>query len=136
MPDVFTPEKRSQVMARIRGKGNKDTELALAKLLRFNRISGWRRHLPLPGKPDFVFRKCKVAVFVDGCFWHCCPKCSNKPANNREFWAKKLQQNVDRDRRANEALAAKGWTVLRIWEHEFRDSENVVRRVRDALGIR
>jgi len=73
MPDVFTKRKRSEVMARIRGRGNKDTEIALAKLLRANGISGWRRNQALIGKPDFIFRRERVAVFVDGCFWHGCP---------------------------------------------------------------
>src|SRR5688500_1907499 len=83
MPDVFTPAKRSHVMSRIRGRGNKDTELALAALLRRNGIAGWRRHQPVFGKPDFVFPKLRLAIFVDGCFWHCCPGHSNLPVNNR-----------------------------------------------------
>src|SRR5688572_5391528 len=116
-------------MSRIRGKGNRDTELALLRIFRANRITGWRRHLPLPGKPDFAFRKQKLAVFVDGCFWHCCPRCSNMPANNREFWAKKLAGNVNRDRRVGELLVLKGWRVLRIWEHEFRTPESVVKKI-------
>ena len=78
MPDVFTKAKRSEVMSRIRGRGNKDTELALAKLLRRHRITGWRRNQPVFGKPDFVFPKLKLAVFVDGCFWHGCPKHASK----------------------------------------------------------
>ena len=65
--DVFSKKKRSDVMSRIRGKGNKDTEVALAKLLRANGIKGWRRHYHLEGKPDFAFPKNKLAVFVDGC---------------------------------------------------------------------
>jgi DNA mismatch endonuclease (patch repair protein) len=120
MPDVFTPQKRSQVMARIRGKGNKETELALAILLRRNRVVGWRRHVPITGRPDFVFRKQKVAVFVDGCFWHCCPKHSNMPANNRLFWERKLGANKRRDRHVTATLKAAGWTVIRIWEHDIR----------------
>ena len=71
-------------MSRIRGRGNKDTEIALAKLLRANDISGWRRNQALIGKPDFIFRRERVAVFVDGCFWHGCPIHSN-PAK----WLKK-----------------------------------------------
>ena len=121
-------------MSRIRGKGNRDTELALAKLFRAQKIHGWRRHLPLPGKPDFAFRKSKVAVFVDGCFWHCCPKCSNKPVNNREFWAVKLASNVARDKRVTQELSKKGWRVLRIWEHELRDSALVLKRVTGMLS--
>src|SRR5471032_2226977 len=92
MPDVFTKAKRSAVMSRIRGRGNKDTETALAQLLRQNGITGWRRHLPLPGRPDFAFRLQRVTVFVDGCFWHGCPKHSNMPRNNHLFWKKKLRQ--------------------------------------------
>ncbi len=68
MADVFTKAKRSEVMSRIRGRGNKATELALAKLLRRHRITGWRRNQAVFGKPDFIFPKLKLAVFVDGCF--------------------------------------------------------------------
>ena len=96
MPDVFTKRKRSEVMSRIRGRGNKATEVALAKLLRKHRITGWRRNQSVLGKPDFVFRRQQVAVFVDGCFWHACPKHSNMPANNRAFWKKKLTANKAR----------------------------------------
>jgi len=91
VPDVFTKAKRSQVMSRIRGRGNKETELALAKLLRAARISGWRRHSSIIGRPDFTFHKERVVIFVDGCFWHCCPKHSNLPAQNRAFWRKNSQ---------------------------------------------
>jgi len=73
--DTLTPTARSSVMSRVRGRGNKVTELKLLALLRQNKITGWRRHLRLPGKPDFAFPKKKVSVFVDGCFWHGCPKC-------------------------------------------------------------
>lgn len=120
-------------MSRIRGKGNRDTELALVKVLRANGLTGWRRHLPLPGKPDFTFRKQKVVVFVDGCFWHCCPRCSNKPVNNAEFWEKKLAGNIKRDRRVRRLLAQRGWKVVRIWEHEFRKPEGILRRLAPVL---
>jgi DNA mismatch endonuclease Vsr len=94
MPDVFTKRKRSEVMSRIRGKGNKDTELALAKLFRASHISGWRRNQRLIGKPDFVFPKQRVAVFVDGCFWHGCPKHSS-PAR----WLRKSSMAAEGDSR-------------------------------------
>ena len=97
MPDVFTKTKRSEVMSRIRGRGNKDTELALAELMRRARITGWRRNQSMFGKPDFVFPKFKLAVFVDGCFWHGCPKHETKPKNNRAFWFRKLSSNKARD---------------------------------------
>ena len=134
MSDVFTPKKRSEVMARIRGRGNKETELALAKLFRAGGIRGWRRHIAIMGRPDFVFRVQRVAIFVDGCFWHCCPKHSNRPSNNREFWERKLDGNRRRDRIVNATLRASGWRVIRIWEHDMRVRPHVcVARVARAL---
>lgn len=118
--DVFSKQKRSEVMSRIRGKGNKDTEVALAKLFRAYHITGWRRHYAIEGKPDFAFPKHKLAVFVDGCFWHGCPKHATQPKGNASFWATKLAANKERDRKVNRALRAKGWKVLRIWEHDLR----------------
>ena len=167
MPDVFTKAKRSEVMSRIRGRGNKDTELALAKLLRTYKISGWRRHvklratvesrwlrverkrtsprpsprrgegaarasvsspvtrhLSLTVRPDFIFLKSRTAVFVDGCFWHGCPKHATKPKNNRAFWHRKLSANKTRDRLVTRALRRANWRVLRIWEHTLRWATN------------
>ncbi len=120
--DVFTKAKRSEVMSRIRGKGNKDTELALAKLFRANGITGWRRHYPVVGRPDFAFPKHKLAVFVDGCFWHGCPRHGVKPKGNSAFWEAKLEANKARDRKVNRLLRSLGWKVVRIWEHELRHS--------------
>lgn len=134
MPDVFTKAKRSEVMSRIRGRGNKDTELAVAKLLRAGGITGWCRHQPVFGKPDFIFRGRRVAVFVDGCFWHRCPKHSNMPANNRAFWLKKLTGNQTRDRLVTRTLRKDGWRVVRIWEHEMRKPARVLARIRQALA--
>jgi DNA mismatch endonuclease, patch repair protein len=120
MTDIFTKAKRSEVMSRIRGRGNKATELALMKLFRRDRITGWRRHQPIFGKPDFVFREARLAVFVDGCFWHGCPKHCKTPAGNRAFWKKKLAANKARDRRVNRVLRGDGWRVVRIWEHDLK----------------
>ena len=132
MPDVFTKRKRSEVMSRIRGRGNKDTELALASIFRRNRISGWRRNQSVFGKPDFVFPKLKLAVFVDGCFWHSCPKHRTKPANNAAFWRKKLAANKARDRRVTRTLRRMGWRVVRIWEHELarKNETRLLKRIR------
>ncbi len=135
MPDVFTKAKRSDVMSRIRGRGNKDTELALMKLLRRHHVTGWRRHQPLFGKPDFVFRQARLALFVDGCFWHGCPQHCNLPANNRAFWRKKLATNKARDRRVNRVLRAKGWRVVRIWEHDLAKRGGVcIKRIQAATN--
>jgi DNA mismatch endonuclease, patch repair protein len=134
MVDVFSKKKRSQVMSQIRGHGNKDTELALVTLLRQEHITGWRRHQALLGKPDFTFRRERLVIFVDGCFWHCCPKHFNLPENNREFWQKKLGANRQRDKLVTLVLRKSGWRVLRIWEHEFKYPDRVIRRVRTALA--
>jgi len=135
MSDVFTKAKRSEVMSRIRSSGNKETELAMIKLFRRNRIAGWRRNYALFGKPDFTFPKQKVVVFVDGCFWHDCPKHSNMPRNNRAFWKKKLDSNKARDRRVNRVLRQEGWRVIRIWEHELaRQSVRCVNRIMKTTG--
>lgn len=134
MSDVFTKAKRSQVMAAIRSKGNKDTELKLRSLFRRNSIKGWRRHRTLPGKPDFTFSAERIAVFVDGCFWHGCRWHCRKPKSNRAFWNKKISANKSRDRLVNRLLRAKGWSVLRIWEHCLRDEEQVIERVRNVIN--
>ena len=136
MTDVFTKKKRSEVMSRIRGHGNKDTELALIKIFRELHITGWRRHQLVFGKPDFVFRKDRLCVFVDGCFWHGCPKCYRAPGSNKPFWKKKFQTNLARDNRVNRELRKAGWTVLRIWEHELpqKNRARLTRRIVRALA--
>jgi DNA mismatch endonuclease (patch repair protein) len=133
MPDVFTPEKRSEVMSRIRSHGNKDTELALAALMRAAGITGWRRRQKLPGRPDFVFRRERVCVFVDGCFWHGCPAHYRRPKSNRAFWDAKIARNRARDRKVSRELRAAGWSVLRVWEHSLKNPGPVLARLRRAL---
>ena len=133
MSDVFSKEKRSQVMSRIRGKGNKETELALIDIFREYYITGWRRNQPVFGKPDFVFREKRIAVFVDGCFWHGCPEHSTMPENNREFWRKKLGANKERDVVVNRELQERGWVVVRIWEHELGDRAAVALKIQRIM---
>ena len=133
MPDVFTKAKRSEVMSLIRSGGNKATELRLIAIFKEHGITGWRRKQKLPGKPDFVFRAPRVCVFVDGCFWHACPKHGTLPKTRRAFWLKKLGTNKARDRRVGRELRRDGWRVLRIWEHELRFPDRVARRVQRML---
>jgi DNA mismatch endonuclease (patch repair protein) len=152
MADVFSKYKRSEVMSHIRSRGNKDTEVALARLLRRHKISGWRRQVELriknvelrmmPGgsthkirsskfatrnskirhfkvRPDFIFRRSRLAMFVDGCFWHGCPEHGTQPKGNRTFWKNKFATNKSRDQLVNRALRSAHWRVLRIWECEL-----------------
>ena len=136
MADVFTKAKRSEVMSRIRGRGNKDTELALAKIFRARRITGWRRNQKVFGKPDFIIPKIKLAIFVDGCFWHGCPKHATKPAGNAAFWRRKFSRNKRRDALVTRTLRRAGWRVLRIWEHELlkKKQGRLVRRLSAAIS--
>jgi DNA mismatch endonuclease (patch repair protein) len=139
MPDVFDAAKRSAVMARIRGSGNKATELRMIALFRAHGITGWRRKQKLIGKPDFVFRSQKVAVFVDGCFWHRHGGCkfAYVPKSQVEFWLRKFEKNVARDRLVGRALRKAGWEVVRIWECELtgRHSNRAISQTKRALSL-
>ena len=129
MADVFTAQKRSEVMSRIRGKGNRSTEIKFIEALRRGGLKGWRRNSSLPGRPDFVFSARRVAIFLDGCFWHACPKHYRPPTTNVAFWKEKIARNKWRDRKAGAEVRSAGWTVLRIWEHDLRNAKLAARSV-------
>ncbi len=134
MADVFDKAKRSEVMSHIRGKGNRNTELALLSLFKDHGITGWRRNQAVLGKPDFVFRAARASIFVDGCFWHGCPKHCQHPGTNRPFWRKKLEANKKRDRHVSRALRRDGWTVMRIWECQLaRNPGRCVAKIKKAV---
>jgi DNA mismatch endonuclease (patch repair protein) len=121
-------------MARVKGRENRATELRLIQIFRDFKIRGWRRRAALFGSPDFVFPKSKLAVFVDGCFWHGCSKHGAVPATNREFWINKLTRNKERDRLVGRELRKTGWTVLRIWQHDLKKPKLVASRVSRSLA--
>ena len=122
-------------MAAIRSKGNNDTELKLAAILRAARITGWRRHQPLSGRPDFIFRRARLAIFVDGCFWHGCPKHGRRPGSNRAYWLPKLRRNRERDIAVKRSLRSAGWTVIRLWEHDLAAPGRCAARIKRALHL-
>jgi DNA mismatch endonuclease (patch repair protein) len=133
---TFGNLSRAELMSRVRSIGNRTTEERLARLLREARLIGWRRHLPLSGRPDFAWPLMKVAVFVDGCFWHGhnCGK-NVTPKTNAEAWRLKLERNKARDREARRVLEQKGWRVVRIWECQLAGNPlQCIARVRKALG--
>ncbi|MGH7975335.1 MAG: very short patch repair endonuclease [Limisphaerales bacterium] len=136
MPDIFTKAKRSALMSRIRSHGNAATELRFICLLKDSGITGWRRHQKIFGKPDFVFPKLKLAVFVDGCFWHGCLRCYSEPKSNRAFWRQKIAANRKRALVANRALRKTGWQILRVWEHELtrKNEARLILRIQKFLG--
>ena len=136
MADRITKEQRSRNMAAVRSYGNVTTELELIKIFRKGKIRGWRRNKKTSGiRPDFVFLKHRVAVFVHGCFWHGCKKCTNlKPKTNKKFWVNKIGTNIERDKKHNKELKKTGWKVVCIWEHEIKNNpESVVRNIKKAL---
>jgi DNA mismatch endonuclease (patch repair protein) len=136
MIDVFTKRKRSAVMSLIRSADNASTELRLITLMHGRGITGWRRRQTLPGRPDFVFRHGKLAVFVDGCFWHGCPLHHRLPATRPAFWLAKLQANRARDRRVGLELRQNGWRVLRIWECDLTKARQPLTAARLKRALR
>jgi DNA mismatch endonuclease, patch repair protein len=133
MADVLTPEQRRLNMSRIRGKNTKpETLLRTALHLRGLRFRVHRKSLP--GSPDIVFPRQKVAVFVDGCFWHGCPAHSVRPKTNGKFWLEKIEANRTRDKRASRELKKLGWKVIRVWEHELkRDTPRVASSIERVM---
>jgi len=132
-------------MSRVRSHGNKNTELALAKLFRRNKITGWRKQIEVriqksgvsifKVRPDFIFRQSRLAFFVDGCFWHGCPKHGTQPKGNRAFWKNKFARNKARDVLVTRTLRAAKWRVLRIWEHELarKNELRLIKRIQRFL---
>lgn len=131
--DVLTPQQRSHCMSRIRGKNTTPERHLRAELwaLGFR----YRLNYPVFGKPDIVLPGRKVAIFVDGCFWHSCPEHGARPKTNAKFWKQKLKRNADRDLKVNKSLTKEGWTVLRFWEHEVhRDVAGVLKKIERTFG--
>lgn len=133
MADVFSRDKRSDIMSRVKSRGNRATELRLMRIFREYGIRGWRRHSAIFGNPDFVFPAARLAVFVDGCFWHSCPTHGSVPSSNCAFWSRKLDRNRMRDRQVRRKLCRLGWRVLRVWQHDLREPDRVVRRVTRSI---
>ena len=108
MADVFDKEKRSSIMQCVRSKGNKSTEIKLIQVFAENGITGWRRNYQVKGHPDFVFPKRKIAVFVDGCFWHGHDCRNTRPSDNQEYWQKKRERNIQHDLEVTELFEKRG----------------------------
>ena len=120
MGDVFSKSKRSDIMKKVRPSGNKTTELRLIKYFSSNHITGWRRKYKVKGHPDFVFLDRRIAIFVDGCFWHGHDCRNTRPADNAEYWSEKRQRNIEHDKEITELFEKRGWTVIRIWVCELK----------------
>jgi len=127
MADVFSKEKRSEIMQRVKSSGNKSTEEKLIQYFHENHITGWRRHYKVKGHPDFVFLDKRIVIFVDGCFWHGHDCRNTRPAANADYWNRKRQKNIEHDAAITSLFQSRGWFVIRIWECELK------KKNRDAL---
>ena len=134
MVDTVSKDIRSYVMRCIPSRGTKPEVLMRLALVREG-IRGWRmQSLELPGKPDFVFEKKKLVVFIDGCFWHGCVKCYRGPKSNKRYWNSKLRLNKARDTKNSKMLLSLGWRVLRLWEHQVRmESSDCAKEIKRYL---
>ncbi|MEO6060613.1 MAG: very short patch repair endonuclease [Thermoflexales bacterium] len=134
--DRVSPAERSRVMAAVPSQQT-SLERTFAAVLRAAGLRGFGLNARgIQGRPDIVFRRAKVAVFVDACFWHACRWHCRRPASNREYWDWKMDRNRRRDRAVNSALRAEGWKVVRVWEHQLADPPKLARaivRVREAM---
>jgi DNA mismatch endonuclease (patch repair protein) len=133
MSDTFSRQERSRIMASIRSRGNRATELRFVQLLRTFKITGWRRGSKLPGRPDFVFYRWRLAVFIDGDFWHGNPRSFRLPKSNVEYWTQKIRGNRQRDKIVNLALEARGWKVIRFWQSSLHNGARAVARLSKVL---
>lgn len=120
MADVFEKNKRSEIMSNVRSNKNKSTEIRLIMVFKQNNIAGWRRSYNVKGHPDFVFLDKKIAVFVDGCFWHGHDCRNTRPVDNASYWQKKRERNMLHDKEITALFQSRGWAVIRIWECELK----------------
>lgn len=137
MVDTVSKDVRSRVMRCIPSRGTKPEVLMRLALVRSG-LRGWRMHVSnLPGKPDFTFSKKRLAVFVDGCFWHGCKYCYRGPKSNKRYWNSKLLSNKARDMKNSKMLLSSGWRILRLWEHQVRDDLGFcLKKIREALDFK
>jgi DNA mismatch endonuclease (patch repair protein) len=120
MADTFTQAERSAIMAKVKSDGNRSTEARVERALTEAGIGGGEKHPPLPGKPDFHFPAHRLLVFVDGCYWHCCPLHVRYPQARAEYWRAKIDRNRRRDNRVRRKLRSEGYHVMRVWEHDLK----------------
>ena len=140
MGENLSPENRRKTMRAVKGKGTR-LEKRLFSLLARTGMRGWKQNADeIVGKPDVAFVKRRIAIFVDGCFWHGCPQCQRKlPKTNRMYWKRKIERNISLAESYNRQLRAHGWLVIRIWEHElsgFGDRKMVEAKILRKLNSR
>ena len=131
MPDKITKTQRSYIMSQIRGTRTKP------ELIVKQNIDGRKlRYQPkgIPERPDFANKSKKIALFIDGCFWHKCPRCYKPPKSNKKYWKAKVERNTKRDRYVNRKMKKEGWKVIRFWEHQVKENElHIIKKINELL---
>jgi DNA mismatch endonuclease, patch repair protein len=122
MTDNLTKEQRTKNMKAIKSQSALENKASKAL---WNKGFRFRKNAKLFGKPDISIKKYKIVIFIDSCFWHCCPLHGNIPKSNTEYWLKKLERNKLKDIEVNNFYINKGWNLLRVWEHEFKGNFNL-----------
>lgn len=133
--DPVTPTVRSSIMRAVKSKDGRTTERRLRLAMVSTGLRGWKMNADdLPGKPDIVFERERLVIFVDGCFWHGCPKCYRRPQSNQEYWDRKVARNIQRDKTKRRQLRRLGWRVIQIWEHDFKlSAAGAIKRIERGL---
>ena len=129
MVDKFSKETRSIIMSKVQ-RNSKPEQILRKKLFSLGyRYSLKHRFNELNFKPDLVMVSRKTCVFVDGCFWHKCPRCYKEPKSNKRYWLPKIERNVQRDKEQNKYLKKNGWSVMRVWEHELKNLDKTIKKI-------
>lgn len=135
VPDTVSPQERSAIMRRVKSK-NTSLEKKVRSALH-SRGLRYRLNYPLSGKPDLVFVRARVVVFIDSCYWHGCPEHLRMPSSNQEYWKAKIERNIKRDANVNASYANTEWHVVRIWEHQLKQSfDEVIDELTDLVRLR
>lgn len=132
--DNLTKEQRLKNMRAIQSSGTK-IEILVCKALWRNGVRYRKNVKNLPGKPDVAIKKYKIAIFLDSCFWHKCPIHFKQPKSNQDYWDKKIQRNVEHDKKINEYYSANGWHILRIWEHQLKRKEEQAQTINEIIDF-
>ena len=136
MADNLTPDQRIFAMRRVSSE-NTSPELLVRKILRTSGYCGYRLHRKdLPGKPDIVWIGKKLAIFINGCFWHghTCPRGARQPKTNEEYWRTKIQRTIQRDQKNRELLSNRGWRVLTLWECELQCEVEILNQINKFMA--
>jgi DNA mismatch endonuclease (patch repair protein) len=133
MGDTFTPEVRSRIMRAVKGRDT-SIEKKVRSALWIRGLRFRKNDKRIVGKPDIVFPRSKLVVFLDSCFWHGCPLHLRRPKSNQDYWQKKVARNMLRDTQVTFACTELGWTVLRIWEHELKENfDSCIKLIEDRV---